>query len=191
MKKQLFFFRFLILAIVLIVTAIIIERKSLHPPNKLVDVEKFSNTLFEKENKVDTLLSFIHKKIKPVAKKSNIDLFDEFFDLDINSLKEDGLTLLVYLNDSLKFWSDNTVEVNQLFSNAKLNNTVLNLNNAWFYVRSIHDKNIEIIGLVKLRNDFSYQNKYLDNEFHEDFELSPSIEISDREILMQLSTFHH
>ncbi len=178
MRKQLFFFRFLILAVILIATAIFIEKKSLQPTNELVDVEKFSHTLFEKEKKIDTLLNSMYGRIKPYAKKSNINLFEQLIDINFNSLKQDGFVLLIYLNDSLKFWSDNTIEVDQLFSKAELNNTVLNLNNAWFYVRSKHDKNLEIVGLVKLRNDFSYQNEYLENTFQKDFELPPSIEVS-------------
>ncbi len=178
MKKQLIFFRFLILAVILIVTATIIERKSLQPPDELVDINKFSKILFNKEKKVDTLLSSIYKEVKPLAKKSEFNLFEKLIDLDLKSLKDQGTILLVYINDSLQFWSDNSIEVNQRYSRADLNNTVLNLNNAWFYVRSMHDKNLEIVGLIELRNDFSYQNEYLDNTFQKDFELPSSIEIS-------------
>jgi hypothetical protein len=136
------------------VAATIIEKKSLQPPSKLVDIDNFSKVLFDKERKVDTLLSSIYKEVKPLAKKSEFNLFEKLIDLNLKSLKDQGYILLVYVNDSLQFWSDNSIEVNQRYSKADLNNTVLNLNNAWFYVRSMHDKNLEIVGLIELRNDF-------------------------------------
>ncbi|NJO92331.1 MAG: hypothetical protein HC831_27705, partial [Chloroflexia bacterium] len=116
----------------------------MQPANELVDVDKFSKVLFDKEKKVDTLLDAIYKEVKPIAKRDEFDLFETLIDLNLKSLKDKGTILLVYLNDSLQFWSDNSIEVNQIYSKADLNNTVLNLNNAWFYVRSMHDKNLEI-----------------------------------------------
>jgi len=178
LKKQLQFLKFLILAVIFIVVATIIEKNTLQPANKLVDKETFSEILFNKEEKIDTLLNSLHERIKPIAKQNTHNLFETLLDVDIKNLKTEGYILLIYINDSLEFWSDNSLEVNQSFSKADLNNTVLNLNNAWYYVRNIHDKNLEIIGLIELRHDFSYKNDYLVNTFHQDFELPTSIEIS-------------
>ena len=178
LKNYLKNFGFLSLAILFIVVATIIENKSSHPKTYKVDIEKFSNILYAKEDKANDLLNSVYQKVKLAVEAKNLNIFDALKDIDFNYLNKEGLVLLVYINDSLGFWSDNSVEINQYFSKSKLNNTIINLNNAWYYLKSIHDKNLEVIGLIELKKDFSFQNEYLANSFHKDFELPNTIEIS-------------
>ncbi len=178
MKKQLSFFKFLILAVIFIIVGLLLEKKIISPNNQLPDTEYFKKVLFEKEQQVDTILSNFDSRIKSLSNSEDINLFETFSDFNFKQNREKGFVVLVYINDTIRFWSDNSFEVSDYYSKSKLNNIVLQLNNAWYYVRSLHDHNLEIIGLIKIQDDFSYKNKYLENGFHQDFKLPSSLKIS-------------
>ncbi len=168
----------MIIAVILIVIATIIERNALKPENYQVDIEKFRKVLFQKEKDIDKILLSTEQKIKPLSNNNQLNLFETFSALNFNQLKEQGFILLIYIDDSLKFWTDNSVEINTKFTESKLNNSIIKLNNAWYYVKNIHDKNFELVGLILIRNDYSYENEFLVNSFQSDFGLPSSIQIS-------------
>ncbi len=178
MKKQLSFFKFLILAIIFIVLAVLLEIQAVSPGNQLPDTQHFKKVLFEKEKQLDTTISSFHSKIKSLDSSETNNLFKTFADFNFKENRKNGFVILVFINDSIKFWSDNSLEIPDRLSTSKLNNIVLQLNNAWYYVRHLNEKKIDIIGLIKIQDDFSYKNKYLENGFHEDFQLPSSLKIS-------------
>ncbi len=178
MKKQLSFFKFLILAVLSMIIAFVLEQQAVSPNSQLPDTQHFKKVLFEKEQQIDTVISNFHKQIKLLTTSQKHNLFETFADFNFKKNKENGFVVLVYLNDSIKFWSDNSLEIPALLSKSKLQNIVLQSNNAWYYVRNLHDNNIDIIGLIKIQDDFSYKNKYLENGFHKDFKLPSSLKIS-------------
>ncbi|MFN8258195.1 MAG: ATP-binding protein [Bacteroidales bacterium] len=178
MKNFIINFKFLIVAIILILIATLIEQNTLQPENYQVDTGKFREILFHKEKTLEDILLKSKEKIKPLLQKNNIDLFETFSDMDFKNLEKQGFVMLVYINDSLKYWTSNSLELNKLYSGSKLNNIVVKLNNAWYYIKNIHDKNLEIIGLILIKHDYSYENEYLVNSFHKDFGLPNSIQIS-------------
>jgi signal transduction histidine kinase len=148
------------------------------PENYQVNTEKFGKILHEKEKQLSTILDSTFEISKPFIGKKDINLFDHFGKLNSESINAQGFIVLIYLEDSLRFWSNNSVEVGSKIESSNLNNSIVNLNNAWYYVKNIHDKNIDIFGLIKIRNDYSYENDYLQNEFQADFKLPSSIQIS-------------
>jgi len=146
--------------------------------NYQVDVEKFRNVLFQKEKNITSIIQSAAKTVKPFVNNDKINLFETFSNLNFSQLKDQGFIILIYLNDSIRFWSDNSVMINTKLSLSKLNNSIINLNNAWYYVKNAHDKNIEIIGLILIRNDYQYENEFLVNSFQPDFGLPSNIQIS-------------
>ncbi|MDF2437871.1 MAG: hypothetical protein K0Q95_2247 [Bacteroidota bacterium] len=90
-------------------------------------------------------------------------------------MQNDGLALLIYENDTLKFWSDNSIAVENWVKEICLDSRMAKLRNGWFEVRNPHTNSTTtrtIVGLVKIKNEYPYQNKYLVNEFQKDFSLS-------------------
>jgi len=82
------------------------------------------------------------------------------------------------LHDSLRFWTDNSISIEARYSNTKLSSNVVRLNNAWYIVKHIHAKNIDVIGLVLIKKNYSFENDYLTNAFHNDFNLHPHTKVS-------------
>ncbi len=87
-------------------------------------------------------------------------------------MEQDGLALLIYENDTLKFWSDNSIAVENWVKEVCLDTKMAKLRNGWFEVMRPHTNATTtktVVGLVLIKNEYPYQNKYLVNEFQKDF----------------------
>ncbi len=89
-----------------------------------------------------------------------------------NLLEQDGLAILIYENDTLKFWSDNSIAVENWVKEVCLDTKMVKLHNGWFEVMKPATNSSTtraIVGLILIKNEYPYQNKYLVNEFQKDF----------------------
>lgn len=89
-------------------------------------------------------------------------------------MQTEGIALLIYENDTLKFWSDNSIAVENWIKEVCLDTRVVKLKNGWFEVmkpKSNASSSKTIVGLILLKNEYPYQNKYLENTFQKDFSL--------------------
>ncbi len=87
-------------------------------------------------------------------------------------LEREGLALLIYENDTLKFWSDNSIAVENWMKEVCLDTKMVKLHNGWFEVMKPNTNSSTtktIVGLILIKNEYPYQNKYLVNEFQKDF----------------------
>lgn len=131
----------------------------------------FEHTLHQKE-------TLLESEMLALAKKAETLSYNELF---VNMpahypslMKEEGLALLIYENDTLKFWSDNSIAVENWVKEVCLDTKMAKLRNGWFEVRRPHTNastTKAVVGLILIKNEYPYQNKYLTNEFQKDFEL--------------------
>jgi signal transduction histidine kinase len=138
-------------------------------------IDGFETTLHQKEKEVqteiDTLIRFAQGKDYETVFRLRPDRYNTLF-------KEQGLVLYIYQGDSLKFWSDNSVAVENYMKEVCLDDRIVELKNGWF--ETIHKTDNfgrTYIGLILLKNNYSYQNQYLVNSFQQDFQLPPETEI--------------
>ncbi|MDQ3046086.1 MAG: ATP-binding protein [Bacteroidota bacterium] len=144
----------------------------LHHPftdDNSVAVSGFEKVLHKKEERLAT-------EMLELATRAEADGYDKLFSEKpehYNTLmQEDGLALLIYENDTLKFWSDNSIAVENWVKEVCLDTRMAMLRNGWFEVmRPVTNSSTTktIVGLVLIKNEFPYQNNYLVNEFQEDF----------------------
>lgn len=108
------------------------------------------------------------------SKESYTRLFTEKPEYYNKLYKEFGYVLLIYENDTLKFWSDNSAAVENQMKTVCLDDKLARLRNGWFEVirtkSSASTKNC--IGLFLIKTDYPYQNDYLLNKFQKQFSLS-------------------
>lgn len=134
-------------------------------------ISTFERTLHEKEQdlsvEVDTFIRF-------ASTKSYADIFRDR-PARYNSLFRDkGFVLLIYQGDTLKFWSDNSVAVENYMKEVCLDDRMAKLKNGWFEVmRKTDNAGRTYIGMLLIKNEYSYQNQYLVNNFQKDFQLPP------------------
>ena len=60
-------------------------------------------------------------------------------------LSKNGLAVYIYENDSLMFWSDNTVPIANRFSKSAIDSSFVYLRNAWYVPTVKSNKNIKIV----------------------------------------------
>lgn len=96
-------------------------------------------------------------------------------DLHPEQCQKEGWTVFIYRNDSLVYWSDNNVPAGISLDKNLFSSPFIHYGNGWFRVITSSGENIFAVGLILVKNDFPYQNKYLVNEFQEDFKLDPHV----------------
>ncbi|MCF6242965.1 MAG: hypothetical protein L3J74_16680, partial [Bacteroidales bacterium] len=170
--------RYLIASIIFTLAAIFIQEYQSKPDNYKIDTIEFSKILYQKEDKIAEYLNDVFNKSSLYIDSTKTDLFEINKQVNFKELSDKGLTIAVFLHDSLRFWTDNGIDLPIKYSESNLNNNVLRLNNAWFLVKHIHAKNIDVIGLILLKHQYSFENEYLKNSFQKDFKLLPSVKVS-------------
>lgn len=172
-KRNKFFF----LAILIYLTGIILDKQQIPQSNSNV-VSKFKTVLHQKEKGIRILVDSIETIL--VNTEFSFDNSDSILlnPAKIQSIKDKGYTILIYENDTLKYWTDNLIDFNFLYSDhifegkaCKWNNQILEI-----YQKNIYNYNI--VGFIRIKSKYNLQNNYLKDEFQKDFNISPSIEVS-------------
>jgi two-component system nitrogen regulation sensor histidine kinase NtrY len=136
---------------------------------KTITISDFEKTLHEKEQKLNEEMLGL---AKAAEKQSYQELFSNYNTRYKNLLTEDGIALLIYENDTLKFWSDNSIAVENWIREVCLDTKIAKLKNGWFEVMHPYtnaNTTKTVVGLVLIKNEYPYQNKYLSNEFQKAF----------------------
>jgi two-component system nitrogen regulation sensor histidine kinase NtrY len=146
---------------------------------------------------VDNTSSFVHRLENQLHKKelflqeelNNLSQFSEnkkpealFLSAPTHYQKmidEKGVALLMYENDTLKFWSDNTISVGNTLKEIPIESGIAKLKNGWFEIMKISTSNNNrvFVALVLIKNEYPYQNKYLVNNFHKSFNVTQNASI--------------
>ncbi len=179
MKKNLYILRYLLIAIVFYATALIVEKSNSKINAFKLEVDNIERTLHSKESEIEEYLKIFADKLESNEYIKDSQDKNIFFDENYSELEEKGFTIIIYKNDSLTFWSNNHVEMSNVYTGSKFYNRILEGENS---IHVIETKNIEdfiIVGLIKLKNDFEYNNKYLKNDVFSDFALPDYIGISE------------
>jgi signal transduction histidine kinase len=137
-------------------------------------IETFRKTLLFQESKLSVYLDDAAKQLSNNPKSENyVPTFS-----GLNHLfEEEGIGLLIFRDQKMVFWSDNHFAFSNL-SNILLNqDRLLILPNG---IYSIQRKTVgihELIGLVQIKNNYTYENQYLENKFVAPFKLPSEYKI--------------
>ncbi len=86
-----------------------------------------------------------------------------------------GLECFVFEHDSLVFWTGNSLPVNNL--RRKGERDLVFLGNNWSVKKERLVGSMRIVGLIRIKDEFPYENRFLRNGFQEDFHLPDGTEI--------------
>lgn len=92
-----------------------------------------------------------------------------------NLYAKEGLAFFIYNQDSLIFWSDNSIPISN--RNIIPESGLIKLNNGWFRRITHHFNNYKIICYSLIKSEYAYQNDYLQNNFSSNYDLPSEIEI--------------
>jgi two-component system, NtrC family, nitrogen regulation sensor histidine kinase NtrY len=135
-------------------------------------IHEFEKTLHRKEKLLEEELNALSTKAQKQDYKS---LFAENTAHYNQLFEQEGIALLIYENDTLKFWSNNSIAVENWIKEVCLDTRIVKLRNGWFEVLKPSNNRQSarsVIGLLLIKNDYPYLNQYLTNEFQASFKLS-------------------
>ncbi|NJK98711.1 MAG: hypothetical protein HC905_30715 [Bacteroidales bacterium] len=106
-------------------------------------------------------------------------------------MDKDGFGIFVYQNDSLIFWNDNSILIDNKFSFNDQTDIYVNLKNAWFVPKIQIVGKYKIVGLIHIKQVYHYENNYLVNEFQRDFNFPSNVKISSRQVEFGFPIFNN
>ncbi len=172
-------YRYLILAILVLIFGKLTEWNVLFPRFDTTYAQKFQKIFDNKERELQNYILFIEKILKNKSTASEVqNKLSRFYGM----LDKEGFGVFVYKNDSLVFWNDNSVVINNKFAFAAENSIYIYLKNAWFVTKIQEVGDWKIVGLIQIKQVYPYENKYLVNEFQPEFNFPPTVKISSRQV---------
>ncbi|MBM3434952.1 MAG: hypothetical protein FJY07_01910, partial [Bacteroidetes bacterium] len=90
----------------------------------------------------------------------------------------DGCIILIYQDSILKYWSENNVLLSYSLLQKDFVCIFGYISNGWYVVKKRSFQNFIIIGLIKIKNKYPYENPYVKNDFQDEFNTSPDITIN-------------
>jgi len=134
---------------------------------------RIETVLREKEARVNKILNkYKYENLSAISRDENFKK-DNFS----SSIKNTGIAFQQYLKDSLVFWTDNTVgEIDA----DKLQNSsgIQKLPNGWYELIVSGEATQKAVFLILIKNEYSFENEYLENSFQKDFDVTGDIGIS-------------
>jgi signal transduction histidine kinase len=122
------------------------------------------------QSKVEESRKLLNSFIKTNPEKSLIKSISFY-----NSLyNRKGIVLLAYINDSLKAWTDNRVPVSEVYAADQFYKPCVKLGNGWYVVLKQNVNKVRGVALILIKQEYPYQNSYLQNNFHPDFDIDPN-----------------
>ncbi|WP_167615932.1 sensor histidine kinase [Maribellus sediminis] len=161
-------YTFLFLALGIIIAAAIIENGLLkkHPETSLI--QEFQAQIIHNENELHLRLD----KFRDQLSKEDLDMvIEQYYSQKLTLVRETGFGFLVYENNELVFWTDRSIAFFNSPDEFETTDGFTELRNGYFLIDSVHVDNYAIFGLHRIKNNYSFENKYLQNRFFSSYNI--------------------
>ena len=154
----------LILAIGLILIAVVSESIYLGDFEYRFRTNRFSRILKEKERIMETCLN----GMKPILASG--ETHGSTSENKLFSIAESNhITILEYIGNKLIYWSDTGFDVPRILADSLYKKPLIFVQNGWFLTRSVQAGNEIIVGMMRIRSDYGFENDIIRNGFVRDF----------------------
>ncbi len=137
-----------------------------YPEAKLI--KKFNKTLLNQESKLSDYLNNTEKKLSD--KLLSDDYATAFSEL--NPLFEDqSIGFIIFKAEKMVYWSNNHFTFPNIQNKISDQNRLLTLPNGIFLTQKRNVGPFELIGLILIKNNYSYENQFLENTYVPPFKL--------------------
>ena len=154
-----------------LITGILIDSQANAEKNAKKKLKHFQKVFLEKENLLDEYTSYLAETL---SKQDEFIPENDNINTEENLLKEKELSLFALENDSLIYWSNNSINLPLSVIHEKFESKVEFIDNAWFYIKKTQYKNKQFLGLILIQQKYAYENIYLKKHFAKAFDLSDS-----------------
>ncbi|MDA3879194.1 MAG: HAMP domain-containing sensor histidine kinase [Prolixibacteraceae bacterium] len=138
------------------------------------DMRSVNKTLHRKLEKIEHVIFDATKKLEDIQNCSSEEIFTILS--TYNKLFErDELSLVVFKNDTIVYWSDNVNSFVDIIMGAE--EGLLQLPNGWVTVSKKEINDFTVYGLVLLKHAYNINNHHLGNKFAKGFNLPDNYKI--------------
>jgi signal transduction histidine kinase len=171
LKKNKLIISLLVIFLLSIIIGIKIDYQTNADEKSQSKLDDFQEVFLQKEALLDEYLATLAKTLSKEKEfiPKNDDLSDEQAEL-----KNKELSLFALENDSLIYWSDNSIDLTPSIINDKFESQVEFIDNSWFYIKKTKVGKKQLIGLILIQKEYTYENNYLKKHFAKAFDLSES-----------------
>ncbi len=169
-------YRLLLIAFLVYISAAVLDKNSATLDSEKVNTSHFQKVLNGKYSKANENLEIIDS----IIKEHGLDGFktnyaEQFYGLYDNS----GIVILGYQNKVLEFWNSNVLPLQLNDPISETDKEVINPGNGWFVVtRRKTVDSLDLMGLILIKHDYVFENEFLVNQFHHEFNLFPEAELN-------------
>ena len=177
MKEKFFKIQFLVYAIILFAAASVWESYLSGLKTYDINPVRVADVLHAKESRTDSIMAKVRSIVESgngIVNENSIYVLNE----NLEDLEKEGISIFVFENDTLRYWSDNHTPINKLYSKSGINNRIARLSNGWYEIRTVAKKQTTYVGLILLKNEYSIENKYLSKSYIPEFHISPTFKLS-------------
>ena len=133
----------------------------------------FNKALSSKEKLLEDCLD----GMKPILAKE--DHHGSVMENNLFSIADQNkITILEYFDNKLTYWSDNGFDVSRSLADTLYNKPLVFLQNGWFLTRTIQAGNEKIVGLLRLRTEYSFENDIIKSGFEKEFRVPRNVGFS-------------
>ncbi len=160
----------ILLSLILFGTAVYLEHSSKkHHSNYEALAQNAGKQLEDLENKSGRFISQFTRTPTPEPDK-RLSYWHE-----LNNRKPvEWLLVFIYQNDSLIWWSDNSAPA----PGSDITEGIRFFYNGWYEFYTTGTRDIRVVGMLKVKNQYAYQNRFLSNEFHPCITLPSQVKIT-------------
>ncbi|MRT94490.1 PAS domain-containing sensor histidine kinase [Ancylomarina sp. 16SWW S1-10-2] len=171
MKKYKLIISLLVVFLLSIIIGIITDYQANTDKKSQTKLDDFQEVFFEKEALLDqylaSLANSISKEKKFISDNDNLSKQEK-------ELKDKDLLLFALDNDSLIYWSNNSIDLTPSIINGHFESEVQFIDNSWFYIKKLRVGEEQLLGLILIQKEYTYENKYLKKHFAKAFDLPDS-----------------
>ncbi len=95
-----------------------------------------------------------------------------------STAEQNKITILEYIDNKLVYWSDNEFDVPAIISDSIFGRNLVFFQNGWFLSRTIRAGNEVIVGLLRIRTEYSFENDIIKSGYEKDFRMPESVGFS-------------
>ena len=146
----------IIIAVITLITALALNFFNNYTTAELCETAQ--KNLHAKEIKAKQALQLLSR-----LDKNNT--FGSFSKTDKEYLDIENISLFAFVNDSLVFWSANTIPLDYPIAAIRQDNGMLHLRNGWYEYVLEKENNLKRLALIFVKPEYDVQNNYFDNGF--------------------------
>jgi len=171
LKSYILLIAFALLALL----AAIWENQMLNEKPEIKVIRNFQETLLDQEARLTNYLTKAEVKITESLKPEN---YSSTFS-DLNHLFDDeGFGFIIFKKMKMIYWSDNQFAFHNILNKASVESKLITLPNGIYVAKTRIIGSYQIIGLIHIKHNYSYENQYLENAFIKPFKLPAGYKIS-------------